>query len=56
MAMDAALPTSEGKRLSLSHYLALVRKFDEFVAANAGKTRVQRRRGTAAWRIGADAA
>ena len=38
LAMDAALPTSEGKRLSLSHYLTLVRKFDEFLAANAGKT------------------
>ena len=24
--------------MSLSHYLALVRKFDEFVAVNAGKT------------------
>ena len=38
LAMDAASPRSEGKRLSLSHYLSLVRKFDEFVAANAGKT------------------
>jgi AraC family transcriptional regulator, ethanolamine operon transcriptional activator len=36
--MAAASPASEGKRLSLSHYLALVRKFDEFVAVNAGKT------------------
>jgi AraC family ethanolamine operon transcriptional activator len=38
LAMAAATPTVEGKRLSLSHYLALVRKFDEFVAVNAGKT------------------
>ena len=38
LAMDAALPRYEGKRLSLSHYLALVRKFDEFLAVNAGKT------------------
>jgi AraC family ethanolamine operon transcriptional activator len=38
MAMDAALPKCEGKRLSLSHYLALVRKFDQFLVANAGKT------------------
>ena len=38
LAMVAATPTPEGKRLSLSHYLALVRKLDEFVAANAGKT------------------
>jgi AraC family transcriptional regulator, ethanolamine operon transcriptional activator len=38
LAMAAGSPALEGKRLSLSHYLALVRKFDEFVAANAGKT------------------
>jgi AraC family ethanolamine operon transcriptional activator len=38
LAMDAVLPRYEGKRLSLSHYLTLVRKFDEFLAANAGKT------------------
>ena len=38
MAMDAALPRYDGKRLSLSHYLALVRKLDEFVAESAGKT------------------
>jgi AraC family ethanolamine operon transcriptional activator len=38
LAMAAASPASEAKRLSLSHYLSLVRKFDEFVAANAGKT------------------
>jgi AraC-like DNA-binding protein len=38
LAMAAASPASEAKRLSLSHYLALVRKFDEFVAVNAGKT------------------
>src|SRR4029450_9462469 len=37
LAMAAASPASEAKRLSLSHYLALVRKFDEFVAVNAGK-------------------
>lgn len=34
----AAASGSEAGRLSLSHYLALIRKFDEFVAANAGKT------------------
>ena len=34
----AASPASDVRRLSLSHYLALVRKFDEFVAVNAGKT------------------
>jgi AraC family ethanolamine operon transcriptional activator len=38
LAMATASPASESKRLSLSHYLALVRKFDEFVAANASKT------------------
>lgn len=38
LAMAAASPAFEGKRLSLSHYLALIRRFDEFVAANAGKT------------------
>jgi AraC family ethanolamine operon transcriptional activator len=38
LAMAAASPASEAKRLSLSHYLTLVRKFDEFVAVNAGKT------------------
>jgi len=38
LAMEATLPSFEGKRLSLSHYLTLVRKFDEFLAANAGKT------------------
>ena len=38
LVMAAATPSSEAKRLSLSNYLALVRKFDEFVVANAGKT------------------
>jgi AraC family ethanolamine operon transcriptional activator len=38
LAMAAASSSPEGKRLSLSHYLSLIRKFDEFVAANAGKT------------------
>ncbi len=38
LAIAAASPASEAKRLSLSHYLALVRKFDEFVAVHAGKT------------------
>jgi AraC family transcriptional regulator, ethanolamine operon transcriptional activator len=38
LAMAAASPVSEARRLSLSHYLSLLRKFDEFVAANAGKT------------------
>lgn len=34
----AAASAPEARRLSLSHYLALVRKFDEFVAANASRT------------------
>jgi AraC family ethanolamine operon transcriptional activator len=38
LAMDAALPRVESRRLSLSHYLVLVRKFDEYLSANAGKT------------------
>jgi len=38
LAMAAALPVSEARRLSLSHYLSLVRRFDEFVATNAGRT------------------
>jgi AraC family transcriptional regulator, ethanolamine operon transcriptional activator len=38
LAMAAASPASEGKRLSLSHYLTLVRKFDEFVAVSTGKS------------------
>ncbi|MDE5454691.1 helix-turn-helix domain-containing protein [Bradyrhizobium sp. CSA112] len=38
LAMAAASPTHEARRLSLSNYLALVRKLDEFVAVNAGKT------------------
>lgn len=38
LAMAAASPTPEAKRLSLNHYLALVRKLDEFVAVNGGKT------------------
>jgi len=38
LAMAAASLTSDARRLSLSHYLSLVRKFDEFVAVNAGKT------------------
>lgn len=38
VAMAAASQASEARRLSLSHYLSLVRKFDEFVAVNAGKT------------------
>ncbi|KRQ96959.1 hypothetical protein CQ12_12940 [Bradyrhizobium jicamae] len=38
LAMAAASPALEGKRLSLSHYLALVRKFDELVANSTGKT------------------
>ena len=38
LAMTAASPSAEGKRLSLNNYLALVRRFDEFVAVNAGKT------------------
>jgi AraC family ethanolamine operon transcriptional activator len=38
LAMAATSPASEARRLSLSHYLALVRKLDEFIAANAGKT------------------
>jgi AraC family ethanolamine operon transcriptional activator len=38
LAMAAASQATEARRLSLSHYLSLVRKFDEFVAVNAGKT------------------
>ena len=38
LAMAAALPASEARRPSLNHYLSLVQKFDEFVAANAGRT------------------
>ena len=38
LAMAAASPAPEVRRLSLNHYLSLVRKFDEFVAVNAGKT------------------
>jgi AraC family ethanolamine operon transcriptional activator len=38
LAMAAASPASEARRLSLSHYLSLVRNFDEFVAVNAGRT------------------
>ena len=38
LVMAAASPSSEGKSLSLSHYLALIRKFDELVAVNASKT------------------
>ena len=37
LAMESASAAPEGKRLSLSNYLTLVRKLDEFVAANAGK-------------------
>jgi AraC family ethanolamine operon transcriptional activator len=37
-AMAAASQATEARRLSLSHYLSLVQKFDEFVAVNAGKT------------------
>ncbi|MEP6838777.1 MAG: helix-turn-helix domain-containing protein [Bradyrhizobium sp.] len=37
-ALHAASPAFEGKGLNLSHYLLLVRKFDEFLAANGGKT------------------
>ncbi len=38
LAIAGAPPAFEGKRVSLSHYLTLVRKFDEFLAANSGKT------------------
>jgi AraC family ethanolamine operon transcriptional activator len=34
----AAASVPEGNRLSLNHYLELTRRFDEFVAANSGKT------------------
>ena len=52
LAMDAALPRYEGKRLSLSHYLALVRKFDEFLACNTGKTVYSADVARQLWRIG----
>jgi AraC-like DNA-binding protein len=38
LVMAATSPTPDARRLSLSHYLALVRKLDEFVAESAGKT------------------
>jgi AraC family ethanolamine operon transcriptional activator len=38
LAIAAASPAPEGKRLGLNHYLELVRKLDEFVAAHPGKT------------------
>lgn len=39
-AVDLAMasPAFEGKRLGLGHYLTLVRKFDEYLAANTGRT------------------
>ena len=37
-AMQAVLPAIDSKRSSLTNYLALVRRFDEFLAANAGRT------------------
>ena len=37
-AVHAASPTLEGKRSNLTNYLSLVRKFDEFLAANPGRT------------------
>lgn len=38
LAIAASSPSFEGQRASLAHYLALVRKLDEFLAANAGRT------------------
>jgi AraC family transcriptional regulator, ethanolamine operon transcriptional activator len=38
LAMAAASAAFEGKRLGLDNYLALVRKLDEFLAVNAGRT------------------
>lgn len=38
LAMAAASPAHDAAGLSLQHYLALVRKLDEFVALNGGKT------------------
>jgi AraC family ethanolamine operon transcriptional activator len=38
LAMATASPAFEGKRLGVGHYLMLVRKFDEYLAANAGRT------------------
>ena len=38
LAIAAASPTYESRRLSLDHYLALVRKLDEFLVANADRT------------------
>lgn len=37
LAMASASPLFEGKGLSLAHYLMLVRKFDDFLTAHAGK-------------------
>ncbi len=36
-AMQATPPPSDDKRPNLTNYLSLVRKFDEFLAANAGR-------------------
>jgi len=38
LAMAAASAAFEGKRLGLDNYLALVRRLDEFLAVNAGRT------------------
>jgi len=38
LAMAAATQATEARRLSLSNYLSLAQRLDEFVAANAGKT------------------
>jgi AraC family ethanolamine operon transcriptional activator len=37
-ALHPALPAFEGKAASLGHYVSLVRKFDEFLASNPGRT------------------
>ena len=37
-ALHSASPAFEGKGVNLSQYLSLVRRFDEFLASNAGRT------------------
>ena len=55
LAMAAASPAPDGKRLSLNHYLALVR-IRRIRRRQRRQDDVQRRRSAAAWSLGADAA
>jgi AraC family ethanolamine operon transcriptional activator len=38
LALHTTLPAIDGKRSNLTNYVALVRRFDEFLAADAGRT------------------